>query len=85
MTLPPNPLQCTCVTLRCPLTGPLDNPVPPYRRASLQEARCIVGWDPIPRTTPWETMGLRGGSMVHKVRAHGRSVSGAVLKGLYAG
>ena len=66
----PNPLQCTCVTLRCPHTGPLDNLAPPYLHVSLQEARCIVGWDPTPRTTPWETTGLRGDSTAHKVR-HG--------------
>lgn len=76
LMLPLNPLQCTYVTLRCPLMDLLGNLVPPYRRASLLEARCIVAWDPIPRTTPWETMGLRGGSMVHKVSHLGKSVSG---------
>jgi len=35
----------------------------------------MLGWDHILRTTRWATMGLRGGSMVHKVRPQGRSVS----------
>lgn len=69
-----HPLQCTCGTLRCPPTGPLDSLAPPYLHASLQEARYIVEWDLIPRTTPWETTGLREGSTVHKVRPHGRGV-----------
>lgn len=62
--------QYTCVTLRCPLTGllvTLDNLVLPYLPASLLEARFIVEWDRIPRTTPWETMVLRAGSTAHKV------------------
>lgn len=65
------PVQCTCVTLRCLHTGLLGNLLPPYLHASLREARCM-GWATIPRTTPWETMGLREASLAHKVRPKGR-------------
>lgn len=41
----------------------------------------MLGWGPIPRTTPWETTALRGASMAHKVRHEGRSDGLCSFKG----
>lgn len=73
MTFSPNALQCTCVTLRCPLMALLDSLVLPCHHANHQVARCTLGWDLIPRITRWGTTGLRAGNMVHKVKPKSRS------------
>lgn len=38
-----------------------------------------MGWATIPRTTPWETMGLREASLGHKVRPQGGGVRGVFV------